>query len=114
MCNTGRCIEKELRCDGWADCTDYSDEISCRESGLRDPGVLLPFLCVASATYPRKARGGGRLFPSRCKGQATVSWLLLERVVLSQYPQLRSPSRWEVVPKRERLPQRPQLPGSSE
>lgn len=30
MCNTGRCIEKELRCDGWADCTDYSDEISCQ------------------------------------------------------------------------------------
>uniref|UniRef100_A0A8C3VSS6 matriptase n=1 Tax=Catagonus wagneri TaxID=51154 RepID=A0A8C3VSS6_9CETA len=30
MCDTGRCIQKELRCDGWADCTDYSDEISCQ------------------------------------------------------------------------------------
>ena len=32
MCNTGRCIRNELRCDGWADCTDYSDELNCRES----------------------------------------------------------------------------------
>uniref|UniRef100_A0A8C8SWG9 matriptase n=1 Tax=Pelusios castaneus TaxID=367368 RepID=A0A8C8SWG9_9SAUR len=28
-CNTGRCINKEMRCDGWADCTDASDERSC-------------------------------------------------------------------------------------
>lgn len=34
MCNTGRCIRNELRCDGWADCTDYSDELNCRESPL--------------------------------------------------------------------------------
>ncbi|XP_047546281.1 suppressor of tumorigenicity 14 protein isoform X1 [Lutra lutra] len=30
MCNTGRCIRNELRCDGWADCTDYSDELNCQ------------------------------------------------------------------------------------
>uniref|UniRef100_A0A8C3PFD3 matriptase n=1 Tax=Chrysemys picta bellii TaxID=8478 RepID=A0A8C3PFD3_CHRPI len=28
-CNTGRCIDKVMRCDGWMDCTDSSDERSC-------------------------------------------------------------------------------------
>lgn len=40
MCKTGRCIRKDLRCDGWADCPDYSDERHCRESHCRLPQTL--------------------------------------------------------------------------
>uniref|UniRef100_A0ABM5EPS0 Suppressor of tumorigenicity 14 protein isoform X1 n=1 Tax=Pogona vitticeps TaxID=103695 RepID=A0ABM5EPS0_9SAUR len=28
-CQTGRCIDKARRCDGWLDCTDASDEKNC-------------------------------------------------------------------------------------
>lgn len=50
MCNTGRCIQNELRCDGWADCTDYSDELNCRESPCPRRAQLLD---VVSSPMPR-------------------------------------------------------------
>lgn len=33
-CNTGRCIERSMRCDGWLDCVDGSDERSCSKALL--------------------------------------------------------------------------------
>ncbi|XP_047454013.1 suppressor of tumorigenicity 14 protein homolog [Mugil cephalus] len=29
-CNSGLCIAKELKCDGWNDCGDMSDEVKCQ------------------------------------------------------------------------------------
>lgn len=30
QCKNQQCIKKELQCDGWSDCGDYSDEINCK------------------------------------------------------------------------------------
>ena len=32
-CNSGKCIDKSLRCDGRADCFDETDEVGCSEPG---------------------------------------------------------------------------------
>lgn len=42
-CNTGRCIDRSMRCDGWLDCVDGSDERSCSKS------VLCSFLLACHA-----------------------------------------------------------------
>lgn len=54
MCKTGRCIRKELRCDGWADCPDYSDERYCRESCCSLPQTphFCPLLPTPTLSYP--------------------------------------------------------------
>ncbi|KAI1230838.1 hypothetical protein IHE44_0008721 [Lamprotornis superbus] len=44
-CNTGRCIDRSMRCDGWLDCVDGSDERSCScaaDSFKCDNGKCVP------------------------------------------------------------------------
>lgn len=49
-CNSGICISKDLKCDGWNDCGDMSDEMKCRKllthSFLPSPRSSLPHLIL--------------------------------------------------------------------
>lgn len=74
QCTSGHCIPEALKCDGFADCLDYSDESTCREcAGLEIYGCLkssyciywkswyysVPFVFPTATRYP-----GGRWCPS--------------------------------------------------
>lgn len=83
MCNTGRCIRNELRCDGWADCADYSDELNCSEWGAsRD--VLLSVLCPGTcqpAFAGERPEVAGRLCPCPCRHLDPFACSLVEQAV---------------------------------
>lgn len=52
-CASGICIAKELKCDGWNDCGDMSDEMNCRKFHLTKT-----FFCLSSpllGTFPSSA-----------------------------------------------------------
>lgn len=39
QCSSGHCIPDQMRCDGFADCLDASDEATCRKFLDRLPGI---------------------------------------------------------------------------
>uniref|UniRef100_A0A8C8E510 Suppressor of tumorigenicity 14 protein homolog n=1 Tax=Otus sunia TaxID=257818 RepID=A0A8C8E510_9STRI len=57
-CNTGRCIDRSMRCDGWLDCVDGSDERSCRRHQSVVVGRLEKWVLVCCSFV--SGRGEGR------------------------------------------------------
>ncbi|XP_030008970.1 ST14 transmembrane serine protease matriptase a isoform X1 [Sphaeramia orbicularis] len=45
QCNNERCIKSALKCDGWNDCGDMSDEINCECDAKQHISCLRPQLC---------------------------------------------------------------------